>query len=97
MADPAITLDRPEFAALVDAVAQAVADRLAAPAAQTFDQPGAIAYSGLPRSTWFRLRSAGKLPAPVEVEGTGPRWRRSDLDKWLERLKPRRTRSTAKT
>ncbi|VTR94739.1 unnamed protein product [Gemmata massiliana] len=32
----------------------------------------------------------GSLPKAVHVEGSGDRWRRADLDKWIERLKPAR-------
>lgn len=87
---PALPVGRADFLALVEAVAQAVADRLAAPLPQTFDQPGAIAYVGVSRSAWFRLKSAGKVPAPIHIDGTGERWRRKDLDQWIERLKARR-------
>jgi len=47
-------------------------------------------YVGIPRSTWFRLRSAGSLPEPVNVPGSGLFWRRADLDKWVASLKPER-------
>jgi predicted DNA-binding transcriptional regulator AlpA len=53
-------------------------------------QSGAWVYLGIPRSTWFRLRSAGKLPDPVNVPGSGLYWRRADLDKWAAGLKPER-------
>ena len=53
-------------------------------------QPDAWAYLGLPRSTWFRLRSAGKLPSPVNVPSGGLFWRRADLDRWTGNLKPSR-------
>jgi len=53
-------------------------------------QSEAWTYLGLPRSTWFRLRSAGKLPDPVNVPGSGLFWRRADLDKWVTNLKPER-------
>jgi excisionase family DNA binding protein len=53
-------------------------------------QSEAWAYLGLARSSWYRLRAAGKLPAPVSVYGTGPRWRRADLDAWVAKLKPAR-------
>jgi excisionase family DNA binding protein len=33
------------------------------------------------RTVW-RLRSAGKLPAPVMV-GSRPRWRREEIEGWL--------------
>jgi predicted DNA-binding transcriptional regulator AlpA len=51
-------------------------------------------YLGLARSSWYRLRAAGKLPSPVSVYGTGPRWRRADLDAWVARLKPARRKTS---
>jgi predicted DNA-binding transcriptional regulator AlpA len=55
-------------------------------------QPAAQRYLGISRSAWYRLRAAGKLPAPVSVPGagTGPMWRRRDLEKFVERLRPAR-------
>jgi predicted DNA-binding transcriptional regulator AlpA len=53
-------------------------------------QADAWTYLGLPRSTWFRLRSAGKLPEPVAVPGGALYWRRADLDKWTSNLRPSR-------
>jgi predicted DNA-binding transcriptional regulator AlpA len=73
-----------------------VADAIAAKLSQRFDRPAllnqvdALAYVGLPRSSWYRAKSAGSLPAPVFIEGVGSRWRKRDLDTWIERLKPRR-------
>ncbi len=52
-------------------------------------------YLGLSRSAWYRLRSAGKVPLPVSVFGAGPHWRRADLDNWVSRLKPARSKATA--
>ena len=53
------------FIEFVAKVAEAVAEKLAATACpQMLDQPAAIAYTGLPRSTWFRLKSMGRLPSP---------------------------------
>ena len=55
-------------------------------------------YLGISRSAYYRLISAGELPAPVEVPGAGPHWRRADLDKWVARLgRRRRRRPAAKT
>ncbi len=50
-------------------------------------QSEAWEFVGLPRSTWFRLRSAGKLPNPVEVPSGGLYWLRSDLENWVANLK----------
>jgi excisionase family DNA binding protein len=52
-------------------------------------------YLGLSRSTFYRSVSAGTLPQPVGVEGSGPRWRRQDLDRFVERLKPSRRKARA--
>lgn len=80
--------ERDLIAAVVAAVRESVG-----PLPQLFDQPGAMKYVGLARSTWFRLRSMGEIPEPVSVPGTGPRWRRADLDAWLARLKPARRKA----
>jgi predicted DNA-binding transcriptional regulator AlpA len=59
-------------------------------APQLLDQADAWRYCGLSRSAWFRLRSADQLPGPVNIDRSGLRWRKADLDKWLARLKPKR-------
>jgi len=33
--------------------------------------------------SWFRLSSAGRIPAPVKIGGS-VRWRLSDIQRWLE-------------
>lgn len=68
--------------------ADPVAPRAAAVPPLTFTQAEAARYAGLSRSGWFRLKSAGLLPKPVHVPGVGVRYRRSDLERWAERLKP---------
>lgn len=50
------------------------------------DQKEAIRLSGLPRSTWYRLRASGRAPKPVRLDGTRPRWRRADILRWVERM-----------
>lgn len=60
-------------------------------------QPAAIKYVGLSRATFFRLRSAGRLPAPVDIEGAGVTYRRSDLEKFVERLRHVRGGRVGKT
>jgi predicted DNA-binding transcriptional regulator AlpA len=96
---PAVLAQKPSALAVVpDALVAAVVAAVRAnvgPLPQLFDQADAMRYVGLPRSTWFRLRSADELPAPVAVPGSGPRWRRADLDKWLAKLKPARRKSRA--
>ncbi len=90
--EPQVALNDQQMAALVAAVVLALKGQLG-PTPQSFDQAGAIAYVGIPRSTWFRLRSSGKLPDPRDVPGSGPRWLKRDLDHWLEKLKPRRRKA----
>jgi hypothetical protein len=77
-----------DFAALVDAIRAAIAEATAVP--QLLDGVQARQYLGLSKSAWFRAKSAGLLPQAVFVEGAGDKYRRSDLDKFIERLKPRR-------
>jgi predicted DNA-binding transcriptional regulator AlpA len=63
----------------------------AAPAShvpQLVSQPWA--YCGVSRSAFYRLLSADKAPSPVSLPGSRPRWRRSDLDRWIASLKPAR-------
>lgn len=79
-----------DFAELLDAVRAAVVEAAAMP--RLLDGKAAMRYVGLSKSAWFRAKSAGLIPAPVYVEGSGDRYRRSDLDKFVERLKPRRKR-----
>jgi excisionase family DNA binding protein len=42
----------------------------------------AAALCGLGRSTWHRLRAAGKLPPAVHI-GRPCRWRRDELLEWI--------------
>lgn len=81
-------LGRPDFTAILAAVKEAVASVSAVP--QLLDGVQARRYVGLSKSAWFRAKSAGLLPRAVFVEGAGDRYRRADLDKFVERLKPRR-------
>jgi excisionase family DNA binding protein len=37
---------------------------------------------GLSRRTVWRLRSTGRIPAPVRI-GRSVRWRRADVDEWI--------------
>ena len=47
------------------------------------------ALLGLSLRAFFRLKSAGVLPLPVAIEGE-IKYRRSDLEKWVKRLKSKR-------
>ena len=40
-------------------------------------------------ATWWRWTSAGKTPRPIHVGGL-TRWRRSDIDAWIEHGCPSR-------
>ena len=81
-------LNEPQVAALTEAVVECARQRLTTPQLLTQDQ--AFKYVGLSRSAWFRLKSMGELPAPVNVEGSDVRYRRTDLDRWIARLKSKR-------
>ncbi|MFO0806243.1 MAG: helix-turn-helix domain-containing protein [Gemmataceae bacterium] len=51
----------------------------------------AAAFLAISRATLYRLRDAGRFPMPVGIPGTAAqRWRRTDLEKYVENLKPRR-------
>jgi predicted DNA-binding transcriptional regulator AlpA len=88
--EPTNIIGRADFTALVEAITAAVAERLDTPLPQLLDQTSARKYLGLSRSGWFRAKSADLLPKPLFIEGSGERWRRKDLDGWLERQRPRR-------
>jgi predicted DNA-binding transcriptional regulator AlpA len=58
-------------------------------------------YVGLSRSGYYRLMAANEAPKPVPLPGVRLRWRKSDLDAWVARLKPgtrkRRARRAAES
>src|SRR5262245_46100452 len=85
--DPKGIIGRDQFEKFVAAVVAAVKAE-AKPLPLLLSQPQAIEYLGVSRPTFYRLKSAGKLPKPVQVEGSGLRYRRADLEKYVERLKP---------
>jgi predicted DNA-binding transcriptional regulator AlpA len=80
---PPDALDR-----LLAAIKSAVAETIATP--HLLDGAQARRYVGLSRSGWFRAASAGVLPKPVFIAGSGDRYRRADLDRFVERLRTRR-------
>lgn len=45
-------------------------------------------YIGISRSAFYRLLAKGQVPPPVAVPGSERRWRRADLDEWIDQLKP---------
>jgi predicted DNA-binding transcriptional regulator AlpA len=53
------------------------AQRLAVPA------KSAAAICGVSRAQWWKLFSAGKVPAPVYLGAKAPRWRVDELRDWL--------------
>ncbi len=83
-----------DFKLLVEAVVRAVVAQIAAPVPQLLDQVQARRYCGLSKSGWFRAKSADLLPKSVFIEGSGERWKRRDLDAWIERQKPTRRKPT---
>jgi predicted DNA-binding transcriptional regulator AlpA len=54
-----------------------VSDRLALPAKD------AAALVGVSRAQWWKLHSAGKVPAPIYLGAKAPRWRVDELRDWL--------------
>jgi predicted DNA-binding transcriptional regulator AlpA len=40
--------------------------------------------TGLGVATLYRYRAAGKLPAPIRLSAGAVRWRRSDIELWIE-------------
>jgi len=74
---------------MIETLKAAIAEAVG-PVPQLLDQTAAMGYAGIRRSGWFRLKSAGLLPKPVYLEGSGERWKKKDLDAWVERMRPRR-------
>jgi hypothetical protein len=57
-------------------------------------QADAPAVVGVSRTRWFALKGAGLLPLPVAVPGGEVMYRRRDLQRWVDGLRPvRRGRS----
>jgi hypothetical protein len=63
----------------------------AAPTPLLLRQRAAWTYLGVSRTLWFKLKHRPDFPKPVELEGV-QYWRRADLDKFSERLRPARPR-----
>lgn len=55
-------------------------------------QEEAWSFIGVSRAAFFRLKAAGVLPRPVHVEGVGVRYRRADLESFVQRLRPARSK-----
>lgn len=67
----------------------AAVERATAPAPLLLEPRAAWTLLGLSKSGFYRLVSSGELPQPVQVPGSGPRWKRCDLERWVARLKSR--------
>jgi prophage regulatory protein len=51
--------------------------------------PAVIEYTGLSRSSIYRLIKRGKFPAPILIGEKATAWRMDELEAWLEsRQKP---------
>jgi excisionase family DNA binding protein len=92
--DQRITFELPE--ALLDAIAQRVADLLRAAAAADvapispwLDAPAACAYLGLSRDALYKLTAARAIPFRKKAGGQGLRFHRDELDGWMETQYPR--------
>lgn len=46
--------------------------------------------AGVSAATWWRWDAAGKIPAPIRPTRGVTRWRRSDLERWVELGCPKR-------
>lgn len=79
-----------EVAGLVERLIEAIRAGTFTLLPQLLDADQSAVYCGQSRSNFYRLLAAQKIPQPVRVDGTGPRWRRADLDKWIASLKPGR-------
>jgi len=51
-----------------------------------FSREEAAEFLGISNSAFSRMRREGKLPAPVQLGTRILRWRRRDLELWLEQL-----------
>ena len=66
---------------------RAIRQAVVAEQAQLPDRQAAAAMLGVSTATLDRLRSAGTIPAPVEIPQTGMlRYRRVDLEKFVGEL-----------
>lgn len=54
---------------------------------QTLSGVQARKFLGMSQSTFYTLKAAGKLPAPVSIGMTRLKWRLEDLKKYVESLK----------
>lgn len=54
-----------------------------------------VAFTGLSRSALYRLIGADLFPKATLIDGAGKRWKRKEVERWAEKLKPARTKSAA--
>jgi predicted DNA-binding transcriptional regulator AlpA len=71
-------------------MAQTIAPAEATPPAETpllLSAPAAARFLGISRSTFFRMRAAGRLPLPVRpLAGGDLKYRRADLERMVNGL-----------
>jgi excisionase family DNA binding protein len=97
MPDRRDDLALPIPAGLVDAIASAIADRLAArhaPPAEVSVSPwldfeAARVYLGFSRDALYKLTAARAIPFRKRVGGQGLRFHRGELDAWMDEAYPR--------
>jgi len=46
----------------------------------------AAEYAGVHVATWWEMVAAGRAPAPVKLSPRCTRWRRKDLEAWVDGL-----------
>jgi hypothetical protein len=85
---PPAPIGREDFAVLVDAIVAAVGEKLTLPV--LLPQAKVWGYLGISRSAFFRAKGTTGFPRAVSVPGSGPHYRRTDLDSWAARLKGHR-------
>jgi excisionase family DNA binding protein len=81
--DPASTPGLPQVLADLAGLIRELRDRHAAPPCATFTARELAEFLGISLSTVERLKSAGALPAPVEIGAGCHRWRRAEIEEWL--------------
>lgn len=87
-ADPAAPVPHVSVPAeLLAALRLAVAEVVGQAKPLLIDQSDVPAFLGVSRSCWFRWRAEGIAPKPVAVSGGGVKFRRADLERFVEKLK----------
>lgn len=83
MSTPAVLVPAPE--ALVSVLCSALTEVATTPPAELLDLAATMAFTSQGRTSVYRGMSAGTFPQSVSTP-SGPRWRRKDLLKWVEKL-----------